>query len=105
MHALKQVRTYLSVLAFVAILHSLQGHAQQNPNASRTSTQPTHAERDGQHDFDFEVGTWKTRLSRLQRPLTGSTTWVKYEGTTVVQKVAPIWWNSWPMARPGTSKV
>ena len=41
----------------------------------------------GQHDFDFEVGTWKTHLRRLQRPLTGSTTWVEYEGTTVVSKV------------------
>ena len=45
--------------------------------------------RDGQHDFDFEIGTWKTHLRRLQRPLTGSTTWVEYEGTTVVTKV----WN------------
>ena len=45
--------------------------------------------RDGQHDFDFHIGTWKTRLTRLQRPLTGSTSWVAYEGTTVVRKV----WN------------
>ena len=43
--------------------------------------------RDGQHDFDFEFGTWKTHLKRLQRPLTGSTTWVEYTGTTVVRKV------------------
>ena len=46
-------------------------------------------QRDGQHDFDFEIGTWKTHLRRLVRPLTGSTTWVEYEGTTVVRKV----WN------------
>ena len=39
--------------------------------------------------FDFEIGTWKTHLSRLVRPLTGSTEWVEYEGTTVVRKV----WN------------
>ncbi len=45
------------------------------------------AQRDGQHDFDFEIGTWRTQLSRLVKPLTGSTTWVKYEGTTVVRKV------------------
>jgi hypothetical protein len=44
-------------------------------------------ERDGQHDFDFEIGTWKTHLTRRLRPLTGSTTWVEYEGTTVVRKV------------------
>ena len=47
------------------------------------------SQRDGQHDFDFEIGTWKTHLRRLVRPLTGSTTWVEYEGTTVVRKV----WN------------
>jgi hypothetical protein len=43
--------------------------------------------RDGQHDFDFEIGRWQTRLSRLQHPLSGSTTWVEYAGTTVVRKV------------------
>ena len=45
--------------------------------------------RDGQHDFDFEIGTWKTHLRRRLHPLTGSNTWVEYEGTTVVRKV----WN------------
>jgi hypothetical protein len=45
--------------------------------------------RDGQRDFDFEFGEWKIRLSRLQRPLSGSTTWVEYEGTSVVRRV----WN------------
>jgi hypothetical protein len=45
--------------------------------------------RDGQHDFDFHIGTWKTHLKRLQHPLTGSKNWVEYEGTTVVRKV----WN------------
>lgn len=43
--------------------------------------------RDGQHDFDFEIGTWNTRLRRLQNPLSGSTTWTEYTGTTVVRKV------------------
>jgi hypothetical protein len=53
------------------------------------SPTPTPERRDGQRDFDFEIGTWKTRLSRLLHPLTGSTSWVEYEGTTVVRKV----WN------------
>jgi hypothetical protein len=87
MRALKQLRTYLPVFGLVLILLPHQGLAQQNPAASATSPQPTPAERDGQHDFDFEIGTWKTNLSRLQRPLTNSNTWVKYEGTTVVRKV------------------
>jgi hypothetical protein len=70
-------------------LQPLQGLAQQNSDASKTSRQQTPAQRDGQHAFDFEIGTWKTHLSRLLHPLTGSTTWVEYEGTTVVRKV----WN------------
>src|SRR4030095_7644832 len=63
----------------------LQGLAQQSSDAART----TATGRDGQHDFDFEIGTWKTHVSRLLHPLTGSTTWVEYEGTSVVRKV----WN------------
>jgi hypothetical protein len=44
---------------------------------------------DGSHDFDFEIGTWKTHVSRLLQPLSGSKEWVQYEGTSVVSKV----WN------------
>lgn len=47
----------------------------------------TATKRDGQHDFDFEIGSWSTRLKRLVNPLSGSNTWVEYEGTTVVRKV------------------
>jgi hypothetical protein len=45
--------------------------------------------RDGQHDFDFEIGTWKTHVSRLLHPLAGSNVWGQYDGTSVVRKV----WN------------
>ena len=55
----------------------------------KQNSQQTLAVKDGQHDFDFDIGTWKTRLTRLSHPLTGSTTWIEYEGTTVVRKV----WN------------
>jgi hypothetical protein len=54
-------------------------------------TQPLAAQsaapRDGQRDFDWEVGAWNTHLRRLVRPLSGSTEWVEYEGTTVVREV------------------
>ncbi len=87
MYVLERLRTYLLAFGSILILQPLPGLAQRNHTALRTATQIAPAERSGQHDFDFEIGTWKTRLSRLQRPLTGSTTWVKYEGTTVVRKV------------------
>ena len=41
----------------------------------------------GVHDFDFNIGTWKTHISRLQHPLTGSKTWTQYEGRSVIRKV------------------
>lgn len=47
------------------------------------------AVRDGSHDFDWDLGTWKTHQKRLLHPLTGSTQWVEYEGTDVVRKI----WN------------
>jgi hypothetical protein len=49
---------------------------------------PVHAQtRDGSHDFDFEIGNWHTHIHRLTHPLTGSTTWVDYDGTSVVTKI------------------
>ena len=64
-------------------------YAQASPAVSTTTVQQTRVTREGQADFDFEIGTWKTHLRRLLRPLTGSTTWVEYDGATVVRKV----WN------------
>jgi hypothetical protein len=82
----KHVRGYLLVCSLAVVLQPLPAPAQQNSTASN-ELQPTATERDGQHDFDFEIGTWKTHISRLQHPLTGSATWVEYEGTSVVRKI------------------
>ena len=79
--------TFLAVCGMVVMFPLHPGAAQQNSGASKAVF--VSAPRDGQHDFDFEIGTWKTHLRRLLHPLTGSTTWVEYEGTTVVRKV----WN------------
>ena len=86
---LRHFRTYLTVCSLAVAWLPLQGIAQQNPDVANTSAQPTSSQRDGQHDFDFHLGNWKTHISRLQHPLTGSTTWLKYEGTLVARKV----WN------------
>ena len=86
MSAFKRLRTYLVALSLIA-LQCQPGLPQQNPGASAASAQNASGQRDGQHDFDFEIGTWKTHLSRLLHPLTGSNTWTDYEGTTIVRKV------------------
>jgi len=89
MNAVRNIRTYLLACSLVVILQPLEELAQQNSKASSARSQPALTDRDGRHDFDFEIGTWKTHLWRLQQPLSGSNTWVEYEGTTVVRKV----WN------------
>jgi hypothetical protein len=89
MNAAKHLRAYLLLCSLIVVFEPFQAFAQARSKASTTNLQQTLKGRDGQHDFDFEIGTWKTRLSRRLRPLTGSTTWVEYEGTSVVRKV----WN------------
>src|SRR5215475_692389 len=75
------------IFSLVVISQPLHGLAQKKARGSGTSLENTSTERDGQHDFDFHIGTWKTHLRRRLHPLTGSTTWVEYEGTTVVRKI------------------
>ena len=69
------------------VLQPLQGVAQQISPAANAGAQTTPAARDGQHDFDFLIGSWKIHLKRLVHPLTGSTTWIDFEGTSVARKV------------------
>jgi hypothetical protein len=87
MHALKLFGMYFMACSLVVL--PLHGPAPQNSAATNASTQSASTPPDGQHDFDFEIGTWKTHVSRLQQPLTGSSTWVEYDGSSVVRKV----WN------------
>lgn len=89
MRVIKRLGVHLLLCGVIVALQVQQGLAQSNAEASKTNSQQIIKERDGQSDFDFEIGTWKTRLKRLLNPLSGSTTWVEYEGTTVVRKV----WN------------
>ena len=84
MNAPRYLRTGFFLCSLALVLLPSQAFGQSNAGAPVTAPQQA---RDGQKDFDFEIGTWKTHLRRLQRPLTGSTTWVEYTGTTVVRKV------------------
>jgi len=58
------------------------------PNAAPgQSVQSADTSRDGAHDFDPLLGSWKYHLRRRVDPLTGSNTWVDYEGTGVCRKI------------------
>jgi hypothetical protein len=86
---IKQIRALLLLGGALILMLPVHIFAQQSADSSKTSTQQTSTERDGQHDFDFELGHWKIHLKKLVHPLTGSTTWVEFDGTSVTRKV----WN------------
>lgn len=77
------------LMACSSVLVSLpfQGFAQQIPDKAKTRPQQPVMERDGQHDFDFHLGKWKSNITRLQHPLMGSTTWIECEGALTARKV------------------
>jgi hypothetical protein len=57
-------------------------------NAAREAAPPPAiAPADGQHDFDFNIGVWKTHIKRILDPLSGSGTSIELNGTVTVRKV------------------
>jgi hypothetical protein len=85
----RRLQTSLLFCILACALHDSQGSQQQRSGAPSASAQDTPMPRNGEHDFDFEIGNWRTHLSRLVHPLSGSKVWVAYEGTTTVREV----WN------------
>ena len=84
MQVLESIRTYFFLCVLIFVSCSAPVVAQTDSSTARPATTE---KRDGQHDFDFEVGRWKIHLKRLQHPLTGSTTWIEFDGTSVTRKV------------------
>lgn len=81
-----------SKLVFAYLLMGVLAAAANFPATAQTDTDAAKAitagdERDGQHDFDFELGSWKIHLKRRLHPLTGSNIWVDFDGTSVTRKV------------------
>jgi hypothetical protein len=83
----KNIRPYLLLCVVALAAQPFHLRAQQNPDATPTNVQQAAVARDGQHDFDFEIGTWKTHLRRRQHPLTGSTTWIEYDGKSYIRRI------------------
>jgi len=82
-------KSFLPYLLYSFVITALPcaSGAQQNPNTHAMNAQSSVSSHDGQHDFDFEAGTWKIHLKRLLHPLSGSNQWVEFDGTTTTRKV------------------
>ena len=87
MHAWHRIRTRWLMSAVVVTLCSAPLLAQTRSSGAASGSQPAATAVAGQHDFDWDIGTWKTQQKRLLHPLTGSTTWVEYHGTDVVRRI------------------
>jgi hypothetical protein len=81
-----KLRKSLLVLGLIAAPLVFLAERVPGQNGTVRAQQTVSDKRDGQHDFDFLVGSWKFHLKRLKRRLAGSTEWVEFDGTTVCRK-------------------
>lgn len=82
----EMIRNYSAVwrhLGLTALAIALAATLLAQPAAT-----PVASPRDGQHDFDFEMGKWQIHLKRMLHPLSGSAEWVEFDGTSVTR---PVW--------------
>jgi hypothetical protein len=77
----------LLVLSLIGALLVFPIKSVRTQNGTVSAQQGMSDKRDGQHDFDFLVGSWKFHLKRLKRRLAGSAEWVEFDGTTICRKV------------------
>jgi hypothetical protein len=84
MNVLRRIGSLVLVCALGYLANSHQLISQTAPTAAEAAQEQA---RDGQHDFDFLFGTWKFHLKRRVNPLSGSNSWIEFDGTAVSQKV------------------
>jgi hypothetical protein len=75
----------------LAVLWVLAGAVNCIPPPAAAAGEPAAptppAIRDGQHDFDFNIGTWKTHIKRVLDPWSSSPKSIELNGTVTVRKV------------------
>ena len=82
--AMRSMRRFpsLIVAAGLAAMSMVTPATGQQPLSTTTGL------RDGQRDFDWEVGTWETQVRVLRNPLSGATPdWAEFRGTSVVRPI------------------
>ncbi len=87
MKAVKNLSSFLIACGLFIVAQTLPGFSQTEADVLKTNLRQAVQPRDGQHDFDWELGNWNVKISRLQKPLTGSTVWTELNGTVVCRKI------------------
>jgi len=87
MNSCRRIGIYFLLCTLGYLSHPASAFPQAAPVAAQTDAQHADTVRDGQHDFDFELGNWTIHLAKLVNPLMGSSTWIKFDGTSVTRKV------------------
>jgi hypothetical protein len=82
-----KIHMRLLLIATICAAFCISATAQTNSGTSTPAPQAASTQGDGQHDFDPLIGSWKYHLKRRLNPLTGSNTWVEFEGTGVCYKI------------------
>lgn len=78
-------RSIQLVAAIGLALAPISAAAQQPQSASPTAAP---SQRDGQRDFDWEMGNWATHVRVLRNPLSGAAPdWTEFNGTSIVKPV------------------
>ena len=84
----KQEKLVKYSIRTVAILGVVAGiclsYPRSGPAQAATSPSPT---RDGQHDFDFNIGVWHTHIKRFLNPFESGSESIELNGTVTVRKV------------------
>lgn len=84
--AVRRSRMLIPALAGLMILSAAApANAKQSSSLSKGEAG---AKRDGQHDFDWEIGDWATHVRVLRNPMSGATPdWAEYRGTSTVKSL------------------
>lgn len=74
------------------------------PFGANALAQESAVARDGQRDFDFEIGNWDTSVRVLRNPLSGKApNWAEYHGTSVIRPLLGSRANSVELSVAGPS--
>ena len=75
---------HLAAIALIAGSSQVTAAAPQSASAAPARE----AARDGQHDFDWEIGDWTTNVRVLRNPLSGAQPdWAEFHGTSIVRPI------------------